>query len=73
MLWENDSHFLLAEDHDAHDSLVCISTGKVKEDPGRMKYPTDLYVKDPKEMADLFAGYMDGAGDEAVGDVEEVE
>ena len=66
LVCDNDSHFLLREDHDAHDSLVCISTGKIKEDPGRMKYPTDLYVKSPAEMAKLFAGYLDGAGDEAM-------
>ncbi len=69
---DNDSHFLLAEDYDAHDSLVCISTGKVKEDPARMKYPTDLYVKDPREMAGLFAGYMDGAGDEALANTQRI-
>jgi len=66
LVCDNDSHFLLAEDHDAHDSLICISTGKLKEDDQRMKYPTDLYVKSPAEMHELFAGYEDGAGDEAL-------
>jgi len=66
LVCDNDSHFLLAEDHDAHDSLICISTGKVKDDAARMRYSTDLYVKSPDEMAALFRGYEGGAGDEAM-------
>ncbi len=67
LVCDNDAHFLLAKDWDSHDSLVCISTGKVKEDEQRLKYPPDLYVKSPAEMYELFAGYGDnGAGDEAL-------
>jgi DNA polymerase-3 subunit alpha len=66
LVCDNDAHFLLAEDHDAHDSLICISTGKVKTDEQRMKYPPDLYVKSPEQMIERFAGYLDGAGDEAL-------
>ncbi|MEM7353278.1 MAG: DNA polymerase III subunit alpha, partial [Acidobacteriota bacterium] len=66
LVCDNDSHFLDAEDWDSHDSLVCISTGKIKEDPERMRYPSDLYVKSPEEMAELFADYHDGAGREAM-------
>ena len=66
LVCDNDSHFLLSEDHDAHDSLICISTGRIKDDEDRMKYPVELYVKSPQEMHDLFAGYEDGAGDEAL-------
>ena len=51
---DNDAHFLRAEDHDAHDSLICISMGKVKDDPARLKYPTELYVKSPQEMREVF-------------------
>ncbi len=58
----NDSHFLLAEDHDAHDTLVCISTGKVKEEPNRMRYPKELYVKSPAEMRDAFEGVYGAVG-----------
>ncbi|MHC4977351.1 MAG: PHP domain-containing protein, partial [Planctomycetota bacterium] len=50
----NDSHFLLQDDHDAHDTLICISTGKLKSDESRMKYPTELYVKSPEEMRSCF-------------------
>ncbi|MEO1084318.1 MAG: PHP domain-containing protein, partial [Acidobacteriota bacterium] len=66
LVCDNDSHFLLAEDWDSHDSLVCISTGKIKDDVERMKYPQDLYVKSPDEMWDLFEHYGDGAGREAL-------
>lgn len=66
LVCDNDSHFLKAEDWDSHDSLVCISTGKIKEDPERMKYPPELYVKSPAEMYELFDDYLEGAGNEAL-------
>ncbi len=56
---DNDSHFLLETEWDAHDSLVCISTGKVKDDPTRMHYPRELYVKSPSEMRELFHAHYD--------------
>jgi DNA polymerase-3 subunit alpha len=57
LVCDNDSHFLRREDHDAHDTLVCISTGKNKDDPDRLRYPEELYVKGPEEMHALFAPY----------------
>ncbi|MBL8990917.1 MAG: DNA polymerase III subunit alpha, partial [Phycisphaerae bacterium] len=57
LVCDNDAHFLRAEDHDAHDTLVCISTGKSKNDPDRMRYPAELYVKSPDEMRSLFERY----------------
>ncbi len=63
----NDSHFLRAEDHDAHDTLVCISTGKLKHDEQRMRYPEQIYVKSPEEMLEEFEGTDDeGAWREAL-------
>ena len=55
LVCDNDVHFLMAEDHDAHDSLCCISMGKTKDDQSRLHYSKELYVKSPQEMADLFA------------------
>ncbi len=52
----NDSHFLREEDHDAHDTLICISTGKFKSEQNRMRYTPHLYVKSPQEMRDIFEG-----------------
>lgn len=54
LVCDNDSHFLLEQDHDAHDTLICISTGKVKDDPDRMRYTPELYVKSPEQMWDIF-------------------
>ncbi len=53
----NDVHFLTAEDHRAHDVLCCISMGKQLSDEGRMKYPTQLYLKSPKEMHEALGNY----------------
>ena len=50
LVCDNDAHFLTADDWDAHDSLCCISMGKTKDDPDRLHYPRDLYVKSPEEM-----------------------
>ena len=63
LVCDNDSHFLRAEDHDAHDALICISMGKQKADPERLKYPTELYVKSPEEMRELFEGSYTEAWD----------
>ncbi|MDX2118657.1 MAG: DNA polymerase III subunit alpha [Planctomycetota bacterium] len=66
LVGDNDAHFLKAEDHDAHDTLVCISTGKSKFDSGRMKYPEEIYVKSPGEMRDLFEREYGDVGREAL-------
>ncbi len=54
LVCDNDAHFLLAEDHQSHDTLCCISMGRTKDDPSRLTYPRDLYVKSPEEMAEVF-------------------
>ncbi|MBL8983979.1 MAG: DNA polymerase III subunit alpha, partial [Gemmatimonadetes bacterium] len=50
----NDSHFLGAKDHDAHDVLLCIGLGKDREDKDRMRYDEGLYFKSAPEMAARF-------------------
>src|SRR5436190_8776039 len=65
LVCDNDSHFLRAEDHDAHDTLICISMGKVKRDPDRLHYPAELYVKSPEEMRGLFEREYGEVGREA--------
>lgn len=62
LVCDNDAHFLKAEEHDAHDSLVCLSTGKVKADEQRLRYPEQLYVKSPSEMRELFEGTYGSVG-----------
>jgi len=51
---DNDVHFLRREDHDVHDTLCCISLGKTKESPDRLRYSEELHLKTPAEMAALF-------------------
>lgn len=55
----NDAHFLKAEDHQAHDVLLCIGLGKDFNDPNRMKYDGQLYFKNHEEMAARFPGRPD--------------
>ena len=46
----NDVHFLMANDHEPHDALCCISTGKLVSDESRMRYPRELYLKPTDQM-----------------------
>ncbi len=50
----NDAHFLRADDHQAHDVLLCIGLGKDFSDPNRMKYDGQLYFKSGDEMRERF-------------------
>jgi len=50
----NDVHFLAPDDHEAHNALCAISTGKLATDPDRMIYPPDVYLKSDAEMRQLF-------------------
>ena len=51
----NDSHYITAEDAEAHDVLLCIQTGKLVSDQDRMRYDGgQYYLKSPDEMAALF-------------------
>ena len=51
----NDAHYLRREDADAHDTLLCIGTGKDKDDPDRLRFHgEESYFKTADEMAELF-------------------
>ena len=51
----NDAHYLRREDAEMQDILMCIQTGKLLEDPSRMKFETqEFYVKSEEEMTALF-------------------
>jgi DNA polymerase-3 subunit alpha len=51
----NDAHYLKHDDHEAHDILVCIGSGKKVQDPDRLKFDTnEFYVKSAAEMARTF-------------------
>ncbi|MBF0976276.1 MAG: hypothetical protein HXK55_02555, partial [Bacteroidetes bacterium] len=40
----NDVHFVEADHADAHERLVCLSTGKKISDSGRMTYTKEEYM-----------------------------
>lgn len=50
----NDVHFINEEDAEAHDRLLCISTGKDLDDPNRMRYTRQEWFKTHEEMRLLF-------------------
>ena len=53
----NDVHFLRRSDHQAHDVMLCIGTGKMVQDESRMRYLPELYFKSPTEMRQLFRDF----------------
>ena len=56
----NDSHYLRRDDARAHEILLCIQTGKMMNDPNRMRWNTpDFYLKSREEMMDLFGELED--------------
>ena len=55
LLATNDSHYVAREDAEAHDALLCVQTGSVKDDPKRFKFHGDEhYLKTAAEMRHLF-------------------
>jgi len=46
----NDVHFVNETDADAHDRLICLSTGKLLNDPTRMRYSMQEWMKTTEEM-----------------------
>ncbi|WP_313212777.1 DNA polymerase III subunit alpha [Stenotrophomonas acidaminiphila] len=56
----NDVRFLSPQDFDAHEARVCISTGRVLDDPKRPReYSREQYLKSPEQMCELFADIPD--------------
>ena len=55
MIITNDSHYLRKEDADWHDTLLCLQTNALKDDPNRFHFPNnEFYVKTPDELRDAF-------------------
>lgn len=55
----NDVHFVNEEDADAHDRLICLSTGKDLDDPNRMRYTKQEWMKTTAEMNQIFGDIPD--------------
>ena len=48
----NDAHYLTRADAAAQDVLMCIQTGRLAEDPNRLRFETEeFYIKSREEMA----------------------
>jgi DNA polymerase III subunit alpha len=58
LLATNDSHYTHREDHVAHDALLCVQTGALRDDPNRFKFESDQhYLKSAAEMRHLFRDF----------------
>ena len=55
VICSNDVHFVDEENAEAHDRLICLSTGKDLDDPSRMLYTKQEWMKTKAEMNEIFA------------------
>ena len=55
LICTNDSHFVNEEDADAHERLICLSTGKKLTDEKVMLYSKQEWFKTQAEMNEVFA------------------
>lgn len=53
----NDVHFTRKEDGPAHDRLICLTTNANYDDPKRLRYTQQEYLKTEEEMSALFPGH----------------
>ena len=54
LICTNDVHFVDEENAEAHDRLICLSTGKDLDDPNRMLYSKQEWMKTKEEMNEIF-------------------
>lgn len=54
LMCSNDSHFVNEENAEAHDRLICLSTGRDLDDPKRMLYTKQEWFKTQAEMNQVF-------------------
>ncbi|MCD7936401.1 MAG: DNA polymerase III subunit alpha [Tannerellaceae bacterium] len=59
LIASNDVHFVNEEDAEAHDRLICLSTGKDFDDPNRMRYTKQEWLKTTAEMNQIFGDVPD--------------
>jgi DNA polymerase-3 subunit alpha len=58
LLATNDSHYTNRHDAEAHDALLCVQTGRTRDDPNRLRFETEeFYLKTAAEMRGLFSDY----------------
>src|SRR5213593_12386 len=55
----NDAHYLMPDDAQAHDVLLCIGSGKTVSDQNRLRYGTpNFYVRSADEMWNIFGNEL---------------
>ncbi len=55
LLATNDAHYTKRSEHEAHDVLLCIQTGSLRDETGRLRFDGDEhYLKTAEEMWRLF-------------------
>lgn len=55
LLATNDAHYTHQGEHDAHDALLCIQTGSLRNEPGRLRFEgSEHYLKSAEQMRQLF-------------------
>ncbi len=59
LICTNDVHCVNEEHAEAHDRLICLSTGRDLSDPNRMRYTKQEWMKTQAEMNELFADLPD--------------
>jgi DNA polymerase-3 subunit alpha len=68
----NDVHFIRQDEAEAHDRLICLNTGKDIDDPKRLRYTKQEYLKSEEEMLRIFADMPEAVlnTDEVAGKIE---
>ena len=63
----NDAHYLLKEDYDWHEVLLCVQTKSNLDDEDRMSFSSnDFYLRTPEEMDSFFGADLPDALDNTV-------
>lgn len=55
----NDVHFLMQDDAEAHDVLLCVNTGKKISETARLRYTRQEWLKSQDEMAAIFPDHLE--------------
>ena len=68
----NDVHFVRKEDGPVHDRLICLTTNSYIDDPDRLRYTQQEYLKSEEEMLALFPNHPEAISNtlEVLGKVE---
>ncbi len=69
----NDLHYTFPDDADAHAVLLCVQSGSTLADPKRFKFDSsELFLKSPAQMRELWDREVDGACDATLAIAERV-